>query len=330
MPKPLDKFPVIRTQDAEKIRATLLNLYGAHELAFPEGTTGLVGHGNYVQLRHLSLSYCSYGAAVQLSFPESDYVRQQFGIRGRGATTASGITTEINERQSCVTPSHAAVRLDSGNSFEQMVLRVPAKLIDDTLSSLLGARHTSKIEFQRISDTATARGRHLRNLVLFLARTLDESGNGLPRQAIEELEQSIAVAFLYCTNNSLNELLERDPADVAPWQVRRVEEYIEANWSKPLTMEELAKAVDASVRSIFKTFGDYRGYTPMGFLRDIRLTHARAMLMNPKTSESVTAVGFACGFLSLGHFARYYRLKFGELPSDTLSRAKGHRLPQKP
>jgi transcriptional regulator GlxA family with amidase domain len=32
----------------------------------------------------------------------------------------------------------------------------------------------------------------------------------------------------------------------------------------------------------------------------------------------VTGVAFACGFQNLGHFARDYRLRFGELPSETL------------
>ena len=38
---------------------------------------------------------------------------------------------------------------------------------------------------------------------------------------------------------------------------------------------------------------------------------------------TVTAVGLACGFINLGHFARYYQAEFGELPSETLARAKG-------
>jgi transcriptional regulator GlxA family with amidase domain len=34
-------------------------------------------------------------------------------------------------------------------------------------------------------------------------------------------------------------------------------------------------------------------------------------------------VAFACGFQSHGHFAREYRLQYGEAPSDTLARARG-------
>ncbi|WP_428140812.1 helix-turn-helix domain-containing protein [Bradyrhizobium sp.] len=43
------------------------------------------------------------------------------------------------------------------------------------------------------------------------------------------------------------------------------------------------------------------------------------MLSTP--AASVTAVAFACGFFSLGHFSRAYRDAFGELPSETIRRS---------
>jgi len=109
----------------------------------------------------------------------------------------------------------------------------------------------------------------------------------------------------------------------ASWQVRRVEEYIEANWDKPITIEELAHKTGVGVRNIFITFGKARGRTPMAFLRSVRLQHARRMLQAPNEQTSVTAVGLTCGFHNAGHFARYYRQAFNELPSTTLYNAKG-------
>jgi len=47
------------------------------------------------------------------------------------------------------------------------------------------------------------------------------------------------------------------------------------------------------------------------------------MLQAPNEQTSVTAVGLTCGFHNAGHFARYYRQAFNELPSTTLYNAKG-------
>lgn len=109
----------------------------------------------------------------------------------------------------------------------------------------------------------------------------------------------------------------------ASWQVRRVEEYIEANWDKPITIKELAHRTGVGVRSIFITFKKARGYTPMAFLQRVRLEHARRMLQTPNEQTSVTAVSLICGFHNAGHFAGHYRRAFNELPSATLYKAKG-------
>ena len=63
----------------------------------------------------------------------------------------------------------------------------------------------------------------------------------------------------------------------------------------------------------------------MAFVKSVRLGHARRMLQEPDRTTSVVSVAFACGFLNPGHFARDYRLAFGELPSMTLGVAKHRR-----
>ena len=89
-------------------------------------------------------------------------------------------------------------------------------------------------------------------------------------------------------------------------------DYIAANWSRPIAIQALAEATGVGIRSMFKTFRDARGCSPMSFLRYIRLQHARRMLQAPDEATSITAVGFSCGFQSLGHFARDYRAAFND------------------
>jgi transcriptional regulator GlxA family with amidase domain len=71
-----------------------------------------------------------------------------------------------------------------------------------------------------------------------------------------------------------------------------------------------------SARVLFRSFRQHRGCTPMEFAKQVRLNQARRMLAEP--GASVTAVAYACGFFSTGHFARAYREAFGELPSETV------------
>lgn len=106
------------------------------------------------------------------------------------------------------------------------------------------------------------------------------------------------------------------------WQVRRAEEYIETHWNQPITITSLARATAASARSIFYHFKSSRGQSPMSFLKQVRLEHAREMLERSGISRSVTEIAIECGFGNLGHFAGDYLKRFGEHPSDTLKRSK--------
>ncbi len=182
-----------------------------------------------------------------------------------------------------------------------------------------------KIEFSPVPTFRDPKQLQLRNFVLFLSDEADREGATLPDVAMAECEQLLMVLFLATNKHNFSRLLESPAPQAAPWQVRVVEEYIRANWERPITIEALAEATGVGIRSMFKTFKDARGYSPMAFLRQVRLDQARRMLQTPDPTTSVTGVGLSCGFSSLGHFAHDYREAFNELPSVTLAMAKAGR-----
>jgi transcriptional regulator GlxA family with amidase domain len=117
-------------------------------------------------------------------------------------------------------------------------------------------------------------------------------------------------------------LIESQGRPPISWQVRRAEEYIETHWKEPITIASLARATAASARSIFFHFKNSRHQSPMSFVKQVRLEHAREMLQSSGINRSVTEVAVECGFGNLGHFACDYFKRFGERPSDTLKRRK--------
>src|SRR5581483_4587473 len=155
----------------------------------------------------------------------------------------------------------------------------------------------------------------------------DADATRLSPVALAELEQAIMVSFLLSTRHDYSDSLDRQSIHSAPWQVHLAEEYISAHWDQPITIEALSIITGSSGRSIFHSFKHSRGYSPMDFLKDVRLDHSKRMLSVPDAATSVTDVAFTCGFGNLGHFSGYYRQKFGELPSNTLARARsaGHK-----
>ena len=59
----------------------------------------------------------------------------------------------------------------------------------------------------------------------------------------------------------------------------------------------------------------------MQWLTEQKLHTIRAKLVNADAAESITSLAGGY-FPNLGDFARYYQRQFGELPSQTLARAR--------
>ncbi len=97
--------------------------------------------------------------------------------------------------------------------------------------------------------------------------------------------------------------------------------HIEDNWNKQLSVSELARHANCSSRQIYRYFSA-EGLTAATYLKKVRLRQARKLLTKPDRRTTVIGVALACCFQNSGHFARYYKAEFGELPSETLKLSK--------
>lgn len=104
------------------------------------------------------------------------------------------------------------------------------------------------------------------------------------------------------------------------WLARRVEDYLRANESRPISIAELCAAVGAPERTLHHACREYFGLPPIALLRVRRLHRARRQLLERGRATTVTATATDWGFDHLGEFATAYRLLFGETPSQTLRR----------
>lgn len=316
---PLDNFCVANTRDPEEMRHALVTVCGAREFHLVQRTASFEGCGNHCPLPNLGLSYCRYNAQVELLFPEGPWIRQQFCMTGSCETTFGRAVVAVSPERSCVAPSNSEVQMEFAEDYEQLVLRIDAESLTNKLAALLGARPIRALEFHPSAELCLPEVQRLRRMVFFLVNEIDAVGSAPHSSVLTELEQALMVCFLFGNRHNHTHLLERKAAGVAPRQLRLAEDYIEANWNRPITVEALAAVTGVSIRSIFKYFRESRGYSPMAFVKQIRLERARGMLLAADATTSVTGVALACGFYSLGHFARDYRDCFGELPSETLT-----------
>jgi AraC family ethanolamine operon transcriptional activator len=101
--------------------------------------------------------------------------------------------------------------------------------------------------------------------------------------------------------------------------VRRATEYMEAHIHEKLTLKDLYTTLGVSRRTLFYSFENVFGVTPMEYVKVQRLQGTRRSLKaaDPKTA-SVVAIAHQWGFWHSGRFAQSYKALFHELPSQTL------------
>ena len=102
-------------------------------------------------------------------------------------------------------------------------------------------------------------------------------------------------------------------------RLRRALEYVHEHAREPIGTPEIAAAAGLSPRGLQQSLRRHLGQTPGDLLRSVRLDGARGDLLRGDRDEtSVADVARAWGFGHLGRFSATYRLRFGELPSESL------------
>ncbi len=85
---------------------------------------------------------------------------------------------------------------------------------------------------------------------------------------------------------------------------------------------DLCERLRVSRRTLQYSFETIIGMSPSAYMRSVRLNIARQSIMT-KPSESIQGSAMDAGFGHLGRFSKYYLDFFGELPSATVSKARG-------
>ncbi|KPF95499.1 AraC family transcriptional regulator [Rhodopseudomonas sp. AAP120] len=313
---PGSRAPAASTADTDDLRHVVIHFCAAQALSGE--AESLQGVGDVVELEGTAFGFCRSRGGES---PRTDFTRLQVALRsnGRAGAAASGADIDHEPRRaSSAMPSPA----EFGGGDEQMIIRCPNGTLMTTLESMLGVKPRGKLVFAPSTPIDDRGALALRDFALFLARHVDPAQPRLPPLMLRELEHALLVSLLSVARHNFSDQLDRDAPDTAPDYVRVAEEFIVSSWNRAITINDLAAVTSVGVRSLFKAFQKHRGYSPMAFAKSVRLNKARELLLQGEPSRSVTSVAFACGFSNLGHFAHDYRQKHGELPSETLARAR--------
>ncbi len=314
----LDRYPLVHSRDSECARDVLRSAYGITGFETRGSEFGI--RANLARLPALGLAFCSYQSSVSLCFPEGNIIRQFFSIQG----SASYATWNANGPILAWSPlisAESRLRLDFEAGYRQLVVRVDTDALERSLKALLGDTSGRKLIFA--GDTPDPERMSLLRWHIFdLANELERFGPDYSPLVVAELERSLLLKFLLAHNHNFTDRLRKPPARANRSVVDVVEAFIETNWDKPLDIEQLARIAEVGARTLFREFALAGRGSPGQFLKRVRLQRAAEFLKQPDQWTTVTGVALKCGFQNLGRFSAEYAQMAGELPSETLKRAK--------
>lgn len=137
-----------------------------------------------------------------------------------------------------------------------------------------------------------------------------------------ETEQFMHLAALRCFPSNYTEMLRKGNSAIAPFYVRRAEEYLRRHTYSDVTLEDLAHITGVSTRTLFSGFRRWRNTTPMAYFKKVRLNLAKDALRKGATGVTVSQIATSVGYTQLGRFSTDYKRRFGETPSQTLRRGR--------
>jgi AraC-like DNA-binding protein len=169
------------------------------------------------------------------------------------------------------------------------------------------------------------------DFLLFLLDKVDDVDHAEPalRQPLmaAELERALMTGLLIAQPNvhsaALTGKADAEPSSPAELASRMITDSPEAGH----TVAGLAQAVGVSVRTLEKEFRRRFGIAPYTYLRQVRLARAHADLSELDSADKkVSEVAARWGFHHLGRFAREYRNKYDEYPSETAQHVRASKV----
>ena len=100
---------------------------------------------------------------------------------------------------------------------------------------------------------------------------------------------------------------------------RQATDFIQSHLHQPLTLKDIYQALGISRRTLFNSFENTFGATPIQYLKAQRLQGARkALKKSAPQTITVAQIANQWGYWDAAQFTKAYKKMFGELPSETL------------
>jgi AraC-like DNA-binding protein len=315
----LQRHQIFATRDAEEARA-FLGVRGFLLDIRPRDAADLDMRLNSVFLPGLYLARLQYGAAAEIRTSQ-DYDDYRFMAPLRGCLCGTIANDDVSCRPGTamlISPTlDNVVRVERNTAGLNILLSGFG--LRRHLAALLGEPLRAPLEF---APPLSLREGHGRSLACFARLAIAELERPdsilLEPMTARPFRAFVTTALLLQQPHNYAEALRRLERPVTPRDVKRAVEYMHANLDAAIGLPEIVAASGVPGRTLIQHFRDFKGTSPMRYLRSARYEKVREALSRAEPEERITEIAPKWGFNHMGRFSLEYRRRFGESPSATL------------
>jgi len=214
----------------------------------------------------------------------------------------------------------------SENGAARIGIQLQRDAVAQYLAALLGTAPDAPLAFAPLLSLRKGHGRSLARFVRLAIAELKRPDTVLldPITA-RSFGEFVTTELLLHQPHNYSDRLRRLERPVTPRDVKRAIDYIHANLDAAIGLPEIVAACGVPGRTLVKHFQDFRGTSPMRYLRTARYEKVRDALAEAEPEERVAEIASRWGFTHMGRFSVDYHRRFGEAPSATLRRARNRR-----
>ena len=321
---PLAKFRIFQTKDMDEARDRVANIFSPHELSFSRRQDSrLDTFMSHFPMGSISLNRLRYGGHVDVDAGRlNSYFLVQMPLSGHTQINCGNQSIDSSPKLGSVISPTLPLFEQIDASCDKLALRIDRALLERICSEHLGHPLRQPIEFDLQLNLSDPSKNSLSALMVYLVNEVDNQSPLMSSALVQcQVEHLVVTSLLFKHKHNYSIALTTPPKSTMPRprHLKRVEEFIDAHADQPITVAQLAAHAQVSSSTLYQSFREIRNYTPMTYLKTVRLRRVNQELRSTnQTSEKVTNVAMRWGFTHLGLFARDYKKMFGELPSETL------------
>jgi AraC-like DNA-binding protein len=307
------------TQDVDAASAALSDTYAELTMRVPRAAEHFRMRLECVELSDVHLAALDLSSAWARTVPYPTYT-VCFPVQGRvRASTASGSSVIAEGRGVAVCPCSGEVEVEYlTDDCRVFTVTVGRDALEAELELMLGHPLGAAIRFDFGLDVATC-GSLQRSLRMVLAELADPAGMARHPTTAHRLSRLVMAGLLLGQHHDWSDELQRPVGFEGPRAIRVAIAAIEERPTELVTVTDIARATNLSVRALEDGFRRHVGTTPMAYVRGVRLARAHDDLVEAEPDATTAmAVAQRWGFTHYGRFAAQYRQRFGCSPSQTL------------